>query len=211
MPSFGAGLNLRDKPDAVDPSECIDTLNTVFTERGAVKQRDGYDNLTSSLTNAPKSLEPFYRTGAANQLVAGCGTRLEALSTAGAVVASQTGLTDGIWDFARFGAPNTERVYAGNANDLLYIWNGSAWASVASSPKAGALAVMAVDAGNRLVAGRFDGTAGGPTAGAGTSSPSHVYFSDAGDPQTWGTNNYVQLTPGDGEKVQAVVAWREFT
>jgi hypothetical protein len=206
--SFGGGLNLRDKADVVEESQAIDCLNVLFTERGSVRSRDGYGTFASGLTNAVDTIAPFYRSGATAQLLAGCGTRIEALDNAGAVVASNTGLTTGTWSFARFGDPNQERTYAGQGDNLLQRWTGAAWSAVASSPKAGALAVEAVS--NRLVAGRFNGTAGGPTGGALTSSPSHVYFSNAGDPETWGTNNYIQVTPGDGEKVQAIVAWREF-
>jgi hypothetical protein len=210
--SFGAGLNLRDKSDAVSEEECIDALNVLFTERGAVKQRDGYTNFTSStLTNRVASLEPFYTSSGTKQLVAGCGTRLEALNTSGAVVASLTGLTDGTWDFARFGAPGSEYIYAGNGSQAnLRRWDGASWSEVLNTPDAGALAVMAVDQGNRLVAGRFNTTTGGPTGGAATSNPSRVYFSGAGAPETWATNDYVDFAPGDGEAIQAIVAWREF-
>jgi hypothetical protein len=219
--NFGAGLNLADKPDATSPAECIDALNVVFTDKGAVEQRAGYDNLTSSaLTNTVESLEPFYKTSGTKQLLAGCGTRLEAISTAGAVVASATGLTSAVWDFARFGQPNSEVAYAGNGTDTLRKWNGAEWTAPAAKvngeegkamPKAGAICAWPAG-GNRLVATKFSTTSGGP-AGK-TSSPDHVYFSDPGNPESWtskeGEENYVQLLPGNGEAIQAVVPWKEF-
>jgi hypothetical protein len=74
MPSFTNGLqagrvhrllgrlNLRDKSDAVGEKEAIDLLNVTFTERGAVRQRDGYSDLTpSDLTNRVDSLSPSTR------------------------------------------------------------------------------------------------------------------------------------------------------
>ena len=204
---FGGGLNLQAKADAVGPGESIDLLNVTFTDRGAVEQRAGYADLNATaLTNAPESLEAFYKTSGTKQILAGCGTRLEAVATDGTTVASATGLTTGIWDFARFGTPNSEVAYAGNGQNLLRKWDGTAWSSIANSPKAGALAVTPTS--NRLVTTRFLTTTGGPSAG--TSSPSHVYFSDAGDPETFGANNYVQLTPGDGEQIQAAMRWREY-
>lgn len=208
--SFGGGLNLRDKADAVSDAEAIDAMNVIFTERGAVQQRYGYTHFTSSaLTNTVASLEPYYKTDGTRQLLAGCGTRLEALNTSGAVVASATGLTDGTWDFCRFGSPGAEVAYAGNGKNLLRKWDGAAWTSVANSPKARYLAVMAVDQGNRMVAGGFDDSAtSGPTASQAYTS--RVWFSNAGAPETWGANDYDDFTPGDGENVQAVVAWREF-
>lgn len=218
---FGRGLNLRDKPDAVDPAECIDALNVLFTDRGAITQRPGYDNLTSSaLTNRVASLEAFYTSGGTKQLLAGCGTRLEAVSTAGAVVDSETGLTDAVWDFTRFGKPNAEVAYAGNGTDTLRKWNGTEWTAPTATvngeagkamPKAGSLCVWPA-AGNRLVATRFSTTTGGPNGA--TSSPDHVWFSDPGDPEAWHTTepeeNQVQLMPGNGEPIQACIAWKEF-
>lgn len=212
---FGKGLNLRDKPDATDPAECIDALNTVFTERGAVEQRPGYDNLTAALTNRVASLEAFYQTSGTKQLLAGCGTRLEALSSAGAVVASATGLTNAVWDFARFGQPNAEVAYAGNGTDTLRKWNGTEWTApnatvdgvgVKAMPKPASICVQSTD--NRLVCGAFSTTTGGPNGGI--SSPSHVYWSNVGDPESYESTAYIQFTPGDGEKVQAVIAWKEF-
>lgn len=208
FPSFGGGLNLRDKSDAIAEEEAVDCLNVFFTERGAVTQRHGYADLTTSpLTNRGASLEPFYTSSGTKQLLVGCGTRLEALTTAGAVAASQTGLTDGVWDFVRFGGPGAEVAYAGNGKNLLQKWSGSAWSSVANSPKASCLAVQQVDQGNRLVAAGFDSGSNGPSAA--TANPSRVWFSDAGAPETFGANNYVDVAPGDGEAVKAVIAWRE--
>jgi hypothetical protein len=60
---------------------------------------------------------------------------------------------------------------------------------------------LAIDSdSNRLIASGFSTTSGGPHGGI--SSPSHVYFSDPGDPEAWTSNNFVQLHPGDGEAIQ---------
>jgi hypothetical protein len=213
---FGKGLNLADKPDTVDPAECIDAMDVLFSDRGAITQRAGYDNLTgSALTNRVASLEAFYTSAGTKQLLAGCGTRLEALNTSGAIVKSATGLTNAVWDFARFGQPNSEVAYAGNGTDTLRKWNGTEWtvptATVGGEaskamPKAGAICV---DPGtNRLVCSCFSTTTGGPNGL--TSSPSHVYESEPGNPEGYEPSAFYQLTPGDGEKIQAVIAWREF-
>src|SRR5215216_7450866 len=106
---FGKGLNLISKVDAVDPAECVDCLNILYAQRGAIQSRPGYNNLNASaLTNRVGSLSPFYTAAGTKQLLAGCGTRLEALTTAGTIVASATGLTEAVWDFCRFGKPNEE-------------------------------------------------------------------------------------------------------
>jgi len=213
---FGKGLNLASKPDAVDPAEAIDLLNVLFTQRGAIESRPGYNNLTGSeLTNRVESLSPYYTASGTRQLVAGCGTRLETISTAGAVVASATGLTGGPWDFTRFGKPNEEAVYAGNGTDSLRKWDGSNWtnptitvdgAGAKTGVRAGSLCTL--PAYNRLVCGAFSTKTGGP--GGAESSPSHVYFSEEGNPESFESTAYIQFTPGDGEKVQAVITWREY-
>lgn len=213
---FGGGINLRDKVDAVKTSEACDLLNVLFTQRGTIESRPGYNNLTGSeLTNRVESLSPYYTASGTKQLIAGCGTRLETVSTGGSVVASATGLSGGPWDFCRFGKPNEEAVYAGNGTDALRKWDGSNWTSPTitvdgvggkTGVKAGSLCVM--PAWNRLVAGAFSGKTGGP--GGAESSPSHVWLFEEGNPESIESTSYIQFTPGDGEKVLAVVTWREF-
>jgi len=230
---FSGGLNLRDKSDTIGDKEAIDLLNVTFTERGAIKQRDGYADLTTAdLTNRVDSLAPFYTAAGLKHLVAGCGTRLEALTSAGAVVAAKTGLAGGPYSFARFADPNHEYMYAANGADTLQRWDGAAWAAptatvngtaASAMPKAGSITVTAAlpgtssgtNAANRLVATGFGtGAASGP--GGTLSTPSRVYFSNAGQPEVWETDgasgrgrNFLDLAPGDGEKIMAAVTWRE--
>jgi hypothetical protein len=230
---FSGGLNLRDKADVVTDKEAIDLLNVTFTERGAIRQRDGWSDLTTAdLTNRVDSLAPFYTASGTRHLIAGCGTRLEALTTAGAVAASKTGLTGGPYSFARFADPGHEYIYAANGADTLQRWDGSAWAAptatvngtaASAMPKAGSITVTAAlpgttsgtNAANRLVATAYGTqTTAGP--GGTTSTPSRVHFSNAGQPEIWETDgasgrgrNFLDLTPGDGEQIMAAVTWRE--
>ena len=92
-------------------------------------------------------------------------------------------------------------------------------------PRAGAICVTAstpgstsgTNASNRLIATAF-GTQTNAGPGGAQTTPSRVYFSNAGQPEIWETDgagapvrgrNYIDLTPGDGEKIMAAVAWRE--
>lgn len=208
FPSFGAGLNLRDKTDVVEEAQCIDCLNVVFTERGSVQQRSGFVEFTGApLTNRVRSLSPYYKTDGTKQLLAGCGTRLETIDTTGAAVANAVGLVDSAfpWNFVRFGAPGGEDVYTGNAANTVRKWNGAAWSGPVGMPSAGVLTYQPWD--NRLVAtGMLAGT-GGP--GGATSSPSHVYWSNPGAPESWTTANNLVLTPGDGERITGACVYRE--
>jgi hypothetical protein len=233
---FAGGLNLRDKADAVGDREAIDLLNVTFTERGAIRQRDGFTDLTpADLTNRVDSLAAYYNASGARHLIAGCGTRLEAIDNNGAVLAAMTGLTSGPYTFARFGAPGTEPIYAANGADTPRKWNGSAWSAPTATvngvvgqalPRAGSIAVTPAapgatsssNANNRLVATGFATTTGGP-AGAAT-NPSRAWYSNPNQPEIWETDgdltakrgrNFVDFTPGDGERIMAAVTWRELT
>jgi hypothetical protein len=223
--SFAGGLNLRDKADVVSDSEAIDLLNVTFTERGAIRQRDGYADLTaSSLTNRVDSLGLYSAASGTRQILAGCGTRLEAINTSGSVVASATGLAAGPYVFARFAAPGSELTYVGNGIDVMRKWDGAAWTSgaaiatvngVAASAMPGAGAICVTSNTNRLVStGYGTGVTSGP--GGLASNPSRVHFSNAGAPETWETDgaagrgaNFVDLDPGDGEQIVAAVAFRD--
>lgn len=207
-PGFSGGLNLRDQPDVVDASQAVDLLNVTFTDRGAVRQRDGYAAFTAGAgANRYDSLAPFYTSAGTRQLVAGAGNRLEALDTAGAVVASTTSPTASPHYFARFGGPAAEVMYVSNGTDQLRQWNGTAWSTPAwtgNSPTGRFVAVTPWD--NRLVNARKTGT----TAAA---NPSTVLFSDVaetGAPLNWPANNYVQVTPGDGEPITGLAVWRDY-
>ncbi|HEY3186344.1 MAG TPA: hypothetical protein VGJ70_02640, partial [Solirubrobacteraceae bacterium] len=235
---FSGGLNLRDKADAVGDKEAMDLLNVDFTERGAVRQRDGYADLTAAdLAQRVDSLAPYYSAAGVRQLIAGCGTRLEVLDAAGAPVQAQSGLFGGPWTFARFGDPTHEYLYCANGLDPLQRWNGLTWAggSVLATvdgvanvamPRAGAICVTAstpgstsgTNASNRLVATAY-GTQLNAGPGGTVSTPSRVHFSNPGQPELWETDgfvgppgrgrNFVDLTPGDGERIMAAVSWRE--
>lgn len=212
---FSGGLNLRAKADQIGADECIDCKDVVFGD-GAIRCRPGYDEITSSdTTNAIETLHASQLAGSA-YLLAGCGTRLEAIIPGtGGVAASATGKTstgtsNWYWGFADYGTATTFYTFAGNGENILQSWAGGSgtWGTVANSPKAASLCVTA--SSNRLVATRFYTTTGGPSGGAGTSSKHHVYFSAAGDPTSWPTTNYVELDPNDGEEIQACIAWRDY-
>ncbi len=203
--NFGSGLNLRDKADAVDPSDCIDCLNVEFTERGAARQRDGYATFTAATTtNQPDSLAAFYTVSGTKQLMIGNGNKLTAVDSAGAAVASSTAPTASPHFFARFGGPTAQLLYCANGTDQVRSWDGAAFAAPAytgTAPTGKFLAVTPWD--NRLVNARRSGTTGGD-------NPSSVRFSDAGVPTTFGANNYVDLTPGDGEQIMGMAVFRNY-
>lgn len=213
FPGFGGGLNLRDQPDTVRPDQAVDLLDVTFTESGAVRTRDGFAAVTGSeLTNQPDSCAAYYKLDGTSQLVVGNGAKLTAIGSDGSVVASSTASTSSHY-FTRFGGPAGEFLYAANGTDAAKKWDGSAWSAPAFT---GGSSFTLYGKGKYLAV--FGGTVGGnrmvnacwassTTAGQNVHS---VRFSAAGDPLTWSDNDYVDLTPGDGEQIMGVVAWRDY-
>lgn len=225
LPGFSGGLNLRDAPDVVAPNQAQDCLNVLFTLQGAVYQRPGYHTFTqATLTNRGDSLHPYYSANGYRALLVGAGSRLEALDASGAVVASATGLSGGPYAFVSHAAAGQERAYAANGTDTLRVFDGASWSAptvtvngtaAQALPKGSAVGVLPdVDSTRLAVGGYGTVTNGGP--GGTASNPSRVHFANRGDPSRWEEDgasgrqaNWVDISPGDGESIQALVAWRD--
>lgn len=194
---FGGGLNLRDGPDVIQEREAVDLLNVEFTERGALRQRSGYAKFTAEAAPASyDSITPFYTSGGTKQLVANRGAVVEAIDASGGSVAT-TGTTSGPHHFTRFGQPTAETLYIANGIDQVKKWDGTAFSSPASLSSRTEALIGQWPTSNRLVLARS------------FTYPSRVWFSDAGDPETFDPDNFVDLTPGDGEEIMAIETWRE--
>lgn len=196
---FSGGLNLADGADSVAPDQAIDLLNVRFLNNGGVRQRDGYQRFSAAeLTNRVDSIAAYYTSGGIKQLVTGNGNRLDALDTAGASIANvATGASP--HSFARFGAPGSELLFIANGTDTVRQWNGAAFSTpvyTGTTPTGKLLAVQAAD--NRLVCARYPGF------------PDRVAFSDPGLPTTFTASSIIDLHPGSGEPITALVAWREY-
>jgi hypothetical protein len=202
VPSFGGGLVLTAQPDVLDPSQALDLLNVVFSERGAVRQRDGYAKLTSTaLTNQPDSISPYITSGGTKRLVVGNGNRLDVFTSfPGATAANSTAPTAHPHFFARFGSPTGERLYISNGTDQVRKLDATTFSTPAGlSGETGKFVAVWQ---NRLVTACESGT----TAG---NNPSSVRFSDPADPENFTANVYEDLHPGDGEAIQGMVVWRD--
>ncbi len=205
LKNFSAGVQLRDAPNAVGEGEAIDCLNVLFTERGAVKQRDGYAQFTASeLTNQPDSMSAFYVVAGTKTLVVGNGLRLDVLDTTGASTANYTTTTASPHYFARFGGPTQEAMYIANGTDQIKRLIGTTFTAPGGLSAQTAKFLAITPTSNRLVMAREAGS----TAG---NNPSSVTFSDAGAPETITVANYIDLDPGDGEEIMDVIVWREYT
>jgi hypothetical protein len=199
---FG-GLNIAEDPQEEGAGGAVDVLNVDFDRPGRIRTRDGTENWDDAA--AATDYRALFAINYGNR---------------GVLSHRNTGTSRSV-DFASFGTATTQYTYmasarsggsgtfeawttdGGTATDSIAAaaqiqrWDGSAFSNpvglAAVDPKL--LAVKAPD--NRLV--------GANTA----TNPSRVMFSGAGTAETFGANDYVDVTPGDGEQVFGLVVWRE--
>jgi hypothetical protein len=197
------GLNLVEDAGEIALASAVDLLNVTFDRRGRLRSRDGYSLFFTSPVNYNLYTgSAFFRISQNPQMVVtDTFPGMRALTNAGATIATQVFGGGSPWaGFARFGTPTNEYLYVGNGTDTLWRWDGAAFSQPAGfaapvTVNGSLLAVKSPD--NRLVVSGL------------TANPSRVLFSNAGAAETFGANDYVDLTPGDGENVRAVVAWQE--
>lgn len=208
--SFG-GLNETVPPDEVG-LEAAQALSNVQWDNsiGAIRRRYGSSVLTSSAeSNAFQTLFAH----SASRLLGTHGTTLEAYDASGSSSTTQTIAAASV-SYTKIGTPSTSYTFVADGTNTLWSYDGTsitAGSSAATVDGTGSRAMpkglrLATDTdSNRLV---VCGTAssGGPHGA--TSSGSHVWFSEPGDPFTWSTSNFVYLTPGDGESIVAACSWQ---
>lgn len=189
---FG-GLDLRDDPQN---ATALDVLNTDF-QPGRITGRPGFTSLYDAGTTKTHALGSFSRYGQAPQLALGYTAGVRVLDQAGSSQGTATvaGPATGL---AQFNTPTATYLYVASAATGLQRWDGSAFATPAGTPPVASwLTVTSWD--NRLVA------AGGNTE----LLASKVSFSDAGDGDTWGTNNYLYMSPGDGDPITGLATYKD--
>lgn len=189
---FG-GLDLRADPQN---ASALDVLNVDF-QPGRIKTRPGYISFYDTAAVKTHALGAFSRYGQADQMWIGYTAGLRILTQAGVslAVAAVSGPATGA---AQFNTPTATYLYVSSAATPLQRWDGAAFATPAGTLPVGSwLTVTSWD--NRLVA------AGGNTALLG----SKVNFSDAGNGDVWGANNYLYMSPGDGDPITGLATYRD--
>ena len=204
---FG-GLQLNASPGELPPHAAIDLSDVWFPVAGRVGSRPGYVELLQADASADIHSVAEHRTsGGVRRSLIGRGTGGQAYTTAGATQGSAlTGLTDGArWSSARVGTPAIERTYIANGIEALRAYDeSSGWSTPGLTGSAGVgtgkhVAVYE----HRLANANFAGTTD-------DRCPSAIRFSDVANPNVYGTNNYVRVTPGDGEGIMGLGAWRDW-
>lgn len=175
----------------------------------SVRNRKGFDLFEENLTADYTQL--FVHSS--GTLLARRGTTLVEVDVVSGESATAT-VTDAFTSFTRVGTPSVAYTLIADGTLALKTFddasNFTSGAAIATVDGSGAQAMpkgmhLATDPdSNRLVVAGT-ATSGGP-AGA-TSSGSHVWFSEPGNPLAWTSTNFVQVSPGDGESICGAIQW----
>lgn len=220
---FG-GLNYRDDPKDVGWSAAVSGQDFTLEDPGIVRTRDG-STLFADL-NCDNYLGPYSYTtaGGVDYLLAFCSTSstktttLKYVATDG-TVSSAGGAWTGAADIpivtgiTKVGTATASTVLFASRDATTRIrlkyWAGSGNVTNTTTnhtPKY----LGTTPNSNRLVAANYAAAADTPSGADG--SESTVFFSNAdGAYDTFGANNFVLLTPGDGEVITGVTSYRDFT
>jgi hypothetical protein len=195
---FG-GLDVLTDPQDVGWSGATALLNVDLSRPGQLSTRMGSAPVSgmSALGGTVYSMGYYLDGSSVEWLVVldGSGTTTPIKLTDGS--AGSYGFNGN--SFARYGDETNRRLYVagGGTSNNIGRFNGSTWTNVSTSAASPYLAAV-TPISNRLAVG-----------GGATAFQSRVGFSDAGDPESWGSDNWVDLWPGDGEHLSGLIAWRE--
>lgn len=213
------GLVLNAPPDVVGPTNAIDLLDVDWDARGVLGSRMGAKEFTTKhpatnydvifgdrLTNAT--------LGQAFALLARRGETLVRLNEAGEETAQSIAVSAGRMNFVQIGGGSilSPITYIANQEKPVKKWDGAAFSEPTATVDGVAGKAMPTghfianwqDGANRLVVGNTTLT-GGPNGAGG--SPSHVFFSEPGQPEKYESTAFVELNPGDGEQICGIVEW----
>lgn len=214
---FG-GVVLNASLDAVGPQNAIDLLDVDWDARGVLGSRMGATEFTTKEPEANYDVIFGDRLGNLTiaqdfALLARRGETLVRLNEAGEEEGSLAVSAARI-NFAQIGsgAILSPITYIANQGKPIKKWDGSVFSAPTATvdgvagkamPEAHFVAVWQ-DGANRLVCGNTSLT-GGPNGAGG--SPSHVFFSEPGEPEKYESTSFVELNPGDGEQICGIVEW----
>lgn len=206
------GLRLGVPPAQVGADGALDLLDVDWDARGVLCTRPGVEEFTTKAP--PQNYDRIFGHGVDFEplgedfaILARRGETLVWLKSNGEEGAGSIAVDTGRLSFAQIGHDVLVPVtYIANQNKPVRKFYEGAF----SSPEAvvdgeagkampkGHFVVDWQDGANRLVVANTT-LDGAPAGGAG--SPSHVFFSEPGNPEAFESTAYVQLNPGDGEQI----------
>jgi hypothetical protein len=193
---FTGGLNLSSDPVVLENEELIECINLELDIDGSLVSRPAIQIHDEGATDAR-----FLIFGTAHF----SGTDyLFGTQNGKTYVSSNEGI---LWTELAPGALSRECVTMEIYNSKVWLpaTPGSANGGMSWTPGGGPVAVASMPRGtacvihkNRLY------LVPGPDA---TTNESRLHFSDAGDPATWGGSSFIDVNPGDGDTLNAVIVY----
>lgn len=190
------GLDIQSDALDVGATGAVDLLNVEFDRAGRVRTRHGYGNLNNTSVAQPLAMA-HYPAWARVIVTTAAGFRslqdFNGTLLHTAVLADPRGL-------APFGTGTTAYMYVSTEAAGISRFHGGTGVltAVAGSPNAKFLAAWGQQ--GRLVSAK--GAIGGQ-------NDYRVHFSAAGDGDTWGANDWVDVRPNDGQLVTGLAVWRD--
>ncbi len=210
---FG-GLRLPSDPGDIGFAAATEALNVVLApDQSRIMTRDG-SVLFSNLSGLPEVISPasfigagFYMFAAGRTTPGGTQLFLDRIDSLGnsTLLTTYAGAATGTSppNMAAIGTPTVTQVYTAWLGAQLIRYDLSSVGPSVGKP--GFVAVTPQS--NRLIQARFLSAADSPTGANGGQST--VFFSNPGLPEQFSANNYVHLTPGDGEEITGMTVWRD--
>jgi hypothetical protein len=192
---FG-GLNLRDTPVSVGLGGAVDLKNVYVNRDGHLATRDGYSAVYTAPTQIT-NMHPFRWGGGSSAIMVAVNGNSVKLVTVGGIASATTALTSKTSSFAGAGQFGSIYFTDGTSTQIRRITTTT---GTISSP-----AGLATIKGNFVANTPWDDR----LVVADATDLSMVRFSNAGDPETFGANNFVRLTPGDSKPITGMGTFRD--
>jgi hypothetical protein len=206
---FG-GLNVAADAQDVGWSAAVDLLNVTRWVPGRISTRSGYAKLNTSTPSGAYTNAVETRAGGTAHIAAFRTTKVvDSIASTGVVTAAAASFPAGFTAFqtTEFGSPSGTLLYIADTGaataHTLQKWNGATLANSVGKPQF--VAVTPWD--NRVAQAGYAAAADTPSGANGSTST--VFFSDALAPDTYTSTSWVELHPGDGEVITAMVAWHD--
>lgn len=191
------GLDLR-----ADPGESRGALDAqnVSIDPDAVRTRGGLQTFYTAAAK-PSFLDRFQRVSGAVQMIMAQKTATntyQAIRSDGTVLASSslTGTSDYGASGVALGTTAAEYFFLTYGGSTMRRWDGSAWSTPGGTFPASTKIVTILPTDQRLVV---------------VTDADVVWFSDPGASETFTANNFLRLTPGDGERIQGAATYHNLT
>lgn len=211
------GLQLGMPPAQVGAAAAVDLLDVDWDTRGVLGSRMGVEAFAAGLAHNYDVIfgagVGFLPLGETFALLARRGELLVILNEAGAEVGDTLAVQQSRLNFVQMGQSTlTPVTYIANQDLPVRKFDGTEFSEPPATvdgvgggemPKAHFLANWQ-DGANRLVIANTT-LEGGPGSAAG--SPSHVFFSEPGQPEHFESTGFVELNPGDGQQILGIATW----